>query len=269
LIQAGGLNVLTDPVWSMKVGPFPWLGARRVQLPGVALADLPRIDVVLLSHDHYDHLDVPTLRQLMRRDAPRILCGLGVERILEIEGITGAEPYDWWQEKEVVPGIRAVFTPCRHFSGRGLGDQDSTLWGSFLLQTPGGSLYFAGDTGYGPHFTEVRARYGAPDCALLPIGCYEPRWFMRPYHMSPEDAVKAHVDLGARQSVGIHFGTFRLGDESYDRPVKDLARALAAHDLSSACFRALSFGAGLDLEPARRFQARPDQLKVVSPRDSW
>lgn len=247
LIRLGGMSLVTDPVWSMRVGPFPWLGAARVRMPGVSFEALPQIDAVLLSHDHYDHLDVPTVQRLAWRDGPRLLCGLGVDRTLEIDGLHGAEALDWWEERSLGDGVSVTFLPSRHFSGRGLKDQDATLWGSFLVRGHGVSIYFAGDTGYGRHFQEIRDRFGPVDCALLPIGCYEPRWFMRAYHMSPADAVQAHLDLGAKVSVGIHHGTFRLGDESIDRPAKDLAIALEARGVAPDAFRVLDFGATLPL----------------------
>ncbi len=242
LLQVDGLNILTDPVYSPRVGPFPWAGAARVRNPGVRFEDLPKIDAILLSHDHYDHLDIRTMRRLAERDAPRLLCGLGVDRTLAIDGLPGAEALDWWETAQLGPTVRASFTPSRHFSGRGLFDQDATLWGSFLLQTTAGNVYFAGDTGYGPHFAAVRDRFGATELALLPIGCYEPRWFMRTFHMSPEDAVLAHTDLGARLSIGIHHGTFRLGDESLDRPVTDLEAAKAKAGLTSGEFIVIPAG---------------------------
>lgn len=267
LIQTAGINLLTDPVWSRRVGPFPWLGPKRVRRPGIAFDELPKIDCVLLSHDHYDHLDVPTLRRLVARDQPRLLCGLGVDRTLEIEGLTGAEAMDW-HGRTLAGDLEIIFTPCRHFSGRGLKDQDSTLWGSFLLRTPQGNVYFAGDTGYGPHFDETRRRYGDVAVALLPIGCYEPRWFMRAYHMSPDDALQAHQDLGAAFSLGIHYGTFRLGDEGVDAPVRDLERALAEVGLASDAFRVQPFGDPWDM--ARAAPARSAaQSRVVAAAETW
>jgi L-ascorbate metabolism protein UlaG (beta-lactamase superfamily) len=256
LIQACGLNFLTDPVWSHRVGPFPWLGPARVREPGLTLAQLPPIDVILLSHDHYDHLDVATVRQLLARDRPRLLCGLGVERTLAIEGLPGAEALDWWQTCQLGHDVKVTFTPSRHFSGRGLYDQDSTLWGSFVVSTPLGPLYFAGDTGYGPHFAAVAKRFGPMACALLPIGCYEPRWFMEPFHMSPIDAVQAHCDLGSRFSIGIHHGTFRLGDESYEQPGIDLAAELRRRGLAADAFVVPGFGQCLPLPSKAAAAAR-------------
>lgn len=247
LVQTAGLNMLTDPVFSDKVGPFPWLGAGRIRDPGLSFEQLPKIDVILLSHDHYDHLDLPSLKRILERDKPRLLCGLGVERTLEIDGLEGAEALDWWQSATLAPDVRATFAPSRHFSGRGLQDQDSTLWGSFVVTGPAGPVYFGGDTGYGPHFAEIRERFGPMACALLPIGCYEPRWFMETFHMSPADAVKAHCDLDSRFSVGIHYGTFQLGDESYERPALDLKAALAAHGVEEPRFVVPGFGEGIDV----------------------
>lgn len=261
LLQIDGLNVLTDPVYSRRVGPFPWAGAPRVRDPGVRFDDLPKIDVILLSHDHYDHLDIRTMRRLAERDAPRLLCGLGVDRTLAIDGLPGAEALDWWQSAQLSPRVRATFTPSRHFSGRGLFDQDATLWGAFLVQTTAGNVYFAGDTGYGPHFKEVRERFGPIELALLPIGCYEPRWFMRTFHMSPEDAVLGHQDLGARLSIGIHHGTFRLGDESLERPRIDLEAAKAKAGIGPGEFVVIP--AGGHAETGLASDAAPQPSEVV------
>lgn len=249
LIQTAGLNILTDPVWSNRVGPFPWLGAQRVRSPGLTIDQVPKLDLILISHDHYDHLDIPTVKTFLERDHPRILCGLGVTRSLEIDGIKGAEALDWWDTIDVANGVSATFTPSRHFSGRGLYDQDSTLWGAFVVHTPSGPIYFGGDTGYGPHFREVREQFGPMAVALLPIGCYEPRWFMKTFHMSPFDAVEAHVDLEAHYSVGVHLGTFRLGDESIDRPGQDLLQALSEKGLPHSSFVVPGFGERLVAPP--------------------
>jgi L-ascorbate metabolism protein UlaG (beta-lactamase superfamily) len=234
--------MITDPVWSKRVGPFFWVGSKRVRAPGLTFDQLPKIDLILLSHDHYDHLDRPTIQAIMKRDAPQLYCGLGVSRTLVHNGIKGAKEMDWWQETSYNADVKVTFTPCQHFSGRGFFDQDATLWGSFVISAPCGHIYFAGDSGYSHHFKMVRQRIGKMAFSILPIGTYEPRWFMKPYHMSPEDAVKAHVDLESEQSIGIHYGTFHLSDEGYEQPVLDLKKCLENSDLKNKSFQALGFG---------------------------
>lgn len=243
LLQIGPYNLLTDPVWSERVSPFRNLGPRRVRAAGVALQDLPRIDVVLLSHNHYDHLDLATLKYLERRDHPHVVTGLGNAALLHANGIGRVTELDWWgsvQHEE----LTLHFTPAQHFSGRGVRDRDMTLWGGLWVETPAGACFFAGDTGYGPHFSEIRARLGAPRLALLPIGAYEPYWFMGPVHMNPDDAVRAHRDLGADASLAIHFNTFQLTDEPIGQPVLDLGAALAAQGVDPATFLVLQEGEG-------------------------
>ena len=227
LIQVAGLNILTDPVWSERVSPVTFAGPKRVHQPGVRLADLPPIDVILISHNHYDHLDAPALRELATRDGgpPVVLAGLGNGPLLQDLGFANAVELDW-EESHRVGDAELIFTECRHRSGRGLTDQMQTLWGSFVVRTPEGRVYFAGDTGYGPHFAETGARHGPFDLALLPIGAYEPRWFMADIHTNPAEAVQAHLDLSSRQSIGMHFGTFQLTWEGIDEPVEELGRAL-------------------------------------------
>jgi L-ascorbate metabolism protein UlaG (beta-lactamase superfamily) len=226
LVQTAGLNILTDPVWSDYVGPARFVGVARAAPPGVHFDLLPPIDLVLLSHDHYDHMDLPTLRRLVDRDHPRILTGAGNEQRLAHAGIEDAEGLDWWDCREL-RRVRVCATPARHNSGRGLHDHDRSLWLGFYVSSNGASVYFAGDTAWGNHFGEVRARLGAPCVALLPIGAYEPRWFMQPVHVSPEEAVHAHDVLGASFSIAMHYGTFRLSDEGRYEPVEKLRAALA------------------------------------------
>jgi L-ascorbate metabolism protein UlaG (beta-lactamase superfamily) len=225
LVQTAGLNILTDPVWSGYVGPARIAGVERAAPPGVAFDALPPIDLVLVSHDHFDHLDLTTLARLAARDRPHILTGAGNEQRLAQAGIAGAEGLDWWECREHGP-LRVCATPARHNSQRAVRDHDRTLWLAFHLSGPAGSVYFAGDTAFGPHFAETRARLGAPCVALLPIGAYEPRWFMAPMHVNPEEAVAAHDALGARFSVAMHYATFRLSDEGMYEPAGSLARAL-------------------------------------------
>ena len=240
LITLPGAVVLTDPIFSERCSPVAWAGPKRVRPPGVALAELPRPDVVLLSHNHYDHMDLPSLRAIQRRHSPRFVTTLGNARGLARIGIHAAE-LDWWHTTEV-GALRITATPARHFSARTPFDRNRTLWAGFMLHAAGARVLFAGDSGAGPHWHDIRARLGAPDVALLPIGAYEPRWFMAPMHMNPADAVQAHLALGARQSVGMHFGTFQLTDEAIDAPLHDLAAARTAVGLADAAFVTHGFG---------------------------
>ncbi|MBE7209642.1 MAG: MBL fold metallo-hydrolase [Gluconacetobacter diazotrophicus] len=231
LIQAAGRNLLTDPVWSNRAGPFGRLGPRRVAAPGIRFEALPPIDAVLLSHSHYDHLDLPTLRRLHDRDAPLLAMPLGVDRIVR-RAIPAARVAvgDWHGRLPLAPGLSTVLTPAHHWSARGPGDRRRSLWCGHWLDTPAGSVWFAGDTGYGNGalFRDLRARHGSPDLALIPIGAYEPRWFMGAQHVDPAEAVRILLDTGARRALGIHCGTFRLTDEGRDDPPAALRAALAA-----------------------------------------
>ena len=245
LIQTSEGNVLTDPVFSRRVSPVSWAGPARVRRPGLALEALPPIHGVLLSHNHYDHLDLPSLRELRRRWNPWVVTPLGVGRHLRPLGLDRVHELDWW---ETAQGVTC--TPAQHFSGRGLFDRNRTLWGGLVLRGGGHTLYFAGDTGYGPFFTEIRERLGAPDLALLPIGAYDPRWFMAAVHMDPAEAVQAHLDLGARRSLGIHWGTWQLTDEPLEEPPRLLAETLAARGLDPEAFQVLAHGGSLVLGEA-------------------
>ncbi len=240
LIRLPGAVVLTDPIFSLRCSPVSWAGPRRARPPGIVLEDLPRPDLVLLSHNHYDHMDLPSLRELQRRHAPMFVTMLGNARILARAGIEATE-LDWWDEITVGP-IRIIATPARHFSARTPFDRNRALWGGFLLGTGTGQILFAGDSAAGPHWQAIRARLGAPDLALLPIGAYEPRWFMQAAHMNPEEAVQAHLALGAKQSVGMHFGTFQLTDEAIDAPLDALQAAKLTLGVSSASFITHGFG---------------------------
>jgi L-ascorbate metabolism protein UlaG (beta-lactamase superfamily) len=238
LIQLPGITVLTDPVFSDRASPVPFAGPRRVRPPGLALVALPEIDLILLSHNHYDHADLPSLRALRAAHGPAAITLAGNARLMAKAGFAATE-LDWWKETRVGP-LRVTATPARHFSRRGLTDGNRALWGGFMLELEGARMLFAGDSGMGPHWTEIGARLGAPDLALLPIGAYDPRWLMAPVHMNPEEAVQAHLDLGARQSVGMHFGTFRLTDEAIGEPQDRLARA--CRDRGVANFGVLDVG---------------------------
>lgn len=251
LVQVAGLNVLTDPLWAERSSPVSFAGPRRWRPPGIRFEDLPPIDLVLVSHDHYDHLCLPTLRRLAAEHAPRVLSGLGNAPLLASAGVRDPIELDWWESVELREDVRATFVPAQHFSGRGLGDRDTTLWGGFVLETPRGSVYFAGDTGMGPHFAAIRERCGVPRLALLPIGAYRPAWFMRRVHVCPEEAVEAARILEAETSLGIHFGTFRLADDGMDEPVQDLERALESLGDDAPRFWVLAHGEGRDVPGAR------------------
>jgi L-ascorbate metabolism protein UlaG (beta-lactamase superfamily) len=245
LLQSGNLNVLTDPVWSDRASPVSFAGPRRVTPPGIAFKDLPPIDVVLLSHSHYDHLDVTTLRRLNAAHRPLIVTPFGNDALVrnaipDAQVISG----DWGDCVPLERGAHVHIVPAHHWSARGLGDRRMALWGGFLLQTIGGVVYFAGDTGYGDGaiFREMRERYGSPDVALLPIGAYAPRWFMGDQHAHPADAVRIMLDLDARRAIGIHWGCFQLTDESREEPAALLAKALAGAVIAPERFPAASAG---------------------------
>lgn len=251
LLQVGELNVLTDPVWSERVGPLSWLGPKRHRSPGIAFEDLPRIDAVLISHSHYDHCDAPTLRRLQQVFHPKIFAGLGTAAMLAEHGIDNVTDMDWWQTAILLSPsgqrFEVKFGPAQHWSNRSMSDVNTVLWGSFGVQGGGASVYFAGDTGWGPHFDAIRAAWGAPDLALLPIGAYEPRWFMHPQHMGPDQAVEAHRALGARRSMAIHWLTFDQSDEGQYQPAGELGLALGAAHIPPDNFLALENGEVMDV----------------------
>lgn len=241
LLQYHGLALLTDPIWSERASPFSWAGPRRVRAPGLALDQLPAPDVLLVSHNHYDHLDLPTLRRIARRCDPLVLTGTGNGTLIRSGGLSRVEELAWW-EGRAVGGLTIHYVPAQHFSCRGLRDRMHALWGGFVLESPHGHVYFAGDTAVGPHEEQLRERFGGFRLSFLPIGAYEPRWFMKASHMNPAEAVEAHRRIGSRLSVGIHWGTFPLSDEAVDQPLADLAAALTAQHVPSSAFRTLGFG---------------------------
>ncbi|MFP5384736.1 MAG: MBL fold metallo-hydrolase [Bacteriovoracia bacterium] len=244
LIQLPGLNVLTDPVYSQRVSPFTFFGPKRVREPGLPFEDLPPIDVVIVSHSHYDHLDTETLKQLDKKYHPLILLPLGNESMMRRLNIQNFKTMDWW-ESESIKDVKITFAPAQHWSNRHLWDKNETLWGSFMVDNGQQKIYFAGDTGLGPHFKEIRKRHGSPDLALLPIGAYKPRWFMQFHHMNPEDSVRAHQELEAKRSIGMHFGTWQLTDEGINEPVEDLKVALEKAGLKEDDFLVLDQGQSL------------------------
>jgi L-ascorbate metabolism protein UlaG (beta-lactamase superfamily) len=245
LLQIAGLNILLDPVWSMRASPFRRVGPKRVNDPGIAFADLPPIDVVLVSHAHYDHLDVATLSRLAAAHRPRVIAPLGNDAIMRThDKAIAAEGYDWHDRVEVGRDAAVTLVPTRHWSARNLSDRNMSLWASFVIEAPAGRLYFVGDSSYGEggHFRDARKRYGPFKLALLPIGAYEPRWFMADQHMNPAESVKAFVDCGAERAIGHHYGTFQLTDEAINAPLVALAKALLAADIPAERFGALRPG---------------------------
>jgi L-ascorbate metabolism protein UlaG (beta-lactamase superfamily) len=245
LIQTCGLNILIDPVWSMRASPLKWAGPKRHNDPGIAFDALPPIDIVLVSHGHYDHLDLATLTKLAAKFAPRVITPLGNDITMrQADRTIEAEAFDWHDRVELGDGIALTLVPTRHWSARGLFDRNRALWASFVLATPAGKIYIVCDSGYGDgmHFRQVAQAHGPLRLAILPIGAYEPRWFMQDQHMNPSDAVKALADCGAEQALAHHHGTFQLTDEAIDAPVLALQAALDEAKIPREKFVALKPG---------------------------
>jgi L-ascorbate metabolism protein UlaG (beta-lactamase superfamily) len=243
LIQTPHLNIITDPILFDSIGPSVF-GINTVTNPGVRIESLPTIDVILISHNHYDHLDLRSLHVLVDRQRtapPRILVGRGVGPLLNNAGLSSYAELDW-DESVTIKDAKVCFLEAIHTSRRGIWDTNNTLWGSFLIDSPEGRIYFAGDSAYGAHFRHVYEKYGAPRVSLLPIGAYEPRWFMYRMHMNPDEAVRAHLDLHSQSSIGIHFGLIDNAGESYDAPVHDLVAARRAHGVEATDFVASHYG---------------------------
>jgi len=252
LVQTQNLNILTDPIWSNRASPVSFFGPHRYRPPGINFADLPPIDAVIVSHSHYDHMDIPTLRKLYERDQPVFLVGLGNKVLLENHGIRNVEELDWWQDRALGSETRIHGVPAQHWSSRSLTDRNNTLWMSYVIETPGGSIYFAGDTGLGPHFKMIHERFGNIRLALIPIGAYLPRWFMKPVHLSPEDAIIAAQQLHAQTSVAIHYGTFRLGQDGQTQAPDELRRLSEEKGIPADRFWILDFGFGRNVSMLKK-----------------
>lgn len=239
LIQVAGLNLLTDPVWSDRVSPFRFAGPRRVTVAGIDFDHLPPIDAVLISHNHYDHLDTATLRRLQSRHRPQMVMPLGTDATVR-RAVRGAQIWtgDWHDQIALAPGVSITLTPANHWSARGIGDRRMALWSGFWIESAHTRIWFAGDTGYGDGavFRDIRTRHGSPEIALIPIGAYEPRWFMSAQHVAPDEAVRIFADIGAERALGFHWGTFQLTDEPREEPTELLHSSLCAAGIEAGRF---------------------------------
>lgn len=247
LLQLDGLNILTDPVWATRVSPFSWMGPKRHKPPGLAMADLPPIDFVIVSHNHYDHMDTFSLAQLATVYNPRTVVTLGNRDFLEPLGVPVAAELDWWQSIDLGNDVRLHCVPAQHFSARGLCDRSTTLWAGYVVESRAGNVYFAADTGWGPHFEEIGRRLGPFRLAMLPIGAFRPRWFMSSVHIGPEEAVTAHKIVRSAVTVPIHHSTFHLGDDGEDEPVEVLMAALEKEQNPKPEFWVMANGEGRDV----------------------
>ena len=245
LIQTEGLNILTDPWWSERASPFPWLGPRRVVPPGVSFEDLPPIEIVLISHSHYDHMDVPTIRRLVDEHDPVFIVPLGNDRLIRrIHPDARTMALDWGEAAQVRVDVTIGAEPMHHWTARTPFDRNTSLWSAFVLSTPSGRVLFVGDSGYGDgvYFKPLHKRYGRFRLAILPIGAYEPRWMMAYSHMNPHEAVLAFEDVRASYAMAHHFGTVQLTDEAIDAPAAGLGASLAEREIAPERFRALRPG---------------------------
>lgn len=266
LIQIAGLNILTDPVWSDRASPLAFAGPKRVTAPGIALDALPPIDAIMLSHNHYDHLDIATLRTLHARHDPLIVTPFGNDAIVHRHIPTARiRAGDWGDHFEIAPGAEVHIVPALHWSSRGMRDRRMALWGGFMLRAARRLVYFAGDTGYGTGniFRMIRQRFGPTDLALLPIGAYDPRWFMAAQHTSPEEAIRIMIDLDARAAVGMHWGTFKLTDEPREDPALRLAAGLDAQCIDPSLFVALHPADVVEFDWTVRLLSSPDKNASV------
>jgi len=251
LLQTGGHNILIDPVWADRASPVSFAGPRRVNPPGIEFDHLPRIDTVLVTHNHYDHMDVALIARLWARDNPRIITPLGNDTILRsaVAGLV-AEAFDWEAAIPLSAATLVHVEPTQHWSARGAFDRRHALWASFVVESPAGKIYCVGDSGFGEGwaFRRVAKRHPEIELALLPIGAYEPRWFMRTQHMNPDESVQSLLLCGARRAIGHHWGTFQLTNEPIDAPVQALEAALAQHGVEGGRFQAFRPGQVLTID---------------------
>ncbi|MFK7866379.1 MAG: MBL fold metallo-hydrolase [Alphaproteobacteria bacterium] len=245
LIQTRGINILTDPVWSQRASPFSFIGPKRIKAPGIAFDDLPPIDVVFVSHNHYDHLDVKSLQRLWRQFQPRIIVPLGNDTIIKAyDSDIEVEAYDWWDQTPLSNDLMLHLVPKQHWSARGLRDRNKALWSGFVIESPDGPVYFAGDLGFGDgsQFETLRAKFGEMRFSAIPTGAFQPRWFMEYSHMNPAEAVQAYQILNGKYAHAIHHGVFPLGDDGPVEADMALFSALEAAEISQDLFRSLPVG---------------------------
>ena len=242
LLNSGGITILTDPVFSKRASPVRFAGPKRLIPPAISLKDLPKIDVITVSHNHYDHLDIRSLKKLrdLNPDA-FFLVPKGDKKLLIRKGIKNVEEFLWWEDVDI-KGTKFTFTPVQHWSARGIRDRNKSLWGGWFIKSSERSLYHAGDTGYSQDFNETRKKLGSPEIAMIPIGAYAPQWFMSYSHVNPSEAIQIANDLKAKQSFGMHWGTFPLTDEEVLEPPALLKSALEEKNLSKEFFKTVKPG---------------------------
>ncbi len=245
MFQTAGSTLLTDPIFSQRASPVEWAGPVRITPPGIPFERLPKIDIVVISHDHYDHLDEETIMQIVSGkggDSVRFFVPLGMKDWFTGRGVHNVEELDWWESRTVTGGVTVTAVPIQHWSKRSLFSRNKTLWAGWVIRSSTANFFFAGDTGYCPVFKEIGDRLGPFDIAAIPIGAYAPRWFMAPQHVNPEEAVKIHLDIKSKKSVAIHWGTFILSDEPFDEPPKKLADERQKAGLPENAFMLLKHG---------------------------
>lgn len=238
LIQLPKLNILSDPIFSKRASPFSFLGPKRVRDPGIPLDQLPSIDIVIISHNHYDHMDIPSLIKLSQLFNSLMIVPLGNAVYLNKHGIQSIIELDWWQSHQINETQTITLLPSIHWSKRGLFDENKALWGGYWISSANHKIYFSGDTAYGDIFKTIQQKMGSPDISILPIGSYAPRWFMQPQHMDPNEAVLASIDLQSRLSIASHHQTFRLSYEGFEEPLNELRRSMQLHNIAEKDFLA-------------------------------